>query len=70
MEETVVPTVVIRAQFQEMLNWRARGWHPAPAGRCCPKCGGAVWLKEEQGHRRWEYHRCVTCDWGQDYRTD
>lgn len=69
MEETVVPTVVVRAQFQEMLNWSARGWRPAPPGRVCPECGGAVWLKVENGRKRWEAHRCVSCAWGQDYKT-
>lgn len=64
-----VSDVVIRAQFQEMLTWTARGWRPAPAGRVCPACGGAVWLKVWPGRRGLESHRCVVCDWSQDYQT-
>ena len=54
------------SQFSEMLNWAARGWRPAPKGRVCPECGGAVWLK--QTNRFTETHHCVVCLWGQDYR--
>lgn len=69
MEDVRIGTLVVRAQFQEMLDWVGRGWRPAPPGRVCPECGGVVWLKEEQGRRHWEAHRCVTCNWCQDYQT-
>lgn len=64
-----VSSLVIRAQFQEMLNWSALGWRPAPAGRVCPDCGGAVWLKVWNGRRAQETHQCVVCGWRQDYQT-
>lgn len=62
-------TLTVRAQFQEMLNWRARGWQPAPFGRACPECGGAVWVKEWASRPRRESHRCTSCNWSQDYQT-
>lgn len=64
-----VSTLIVRAQFQEMLNWLALGWRPAPAGRVCPDCGGAVWLKVWSGRVTRETHQCVVCGWRQDYQT-
>lgn len=61
----VMPALIVRAQFQEMLNWMGLGWRPAPVGRICPECGGVVWLKTWNRHR--ESHRCASCDWSQDY---
>lgn len=61
--------IIIRratAQFSEMMNWLNRGWRPAPQGRKCPDCGGAIWFKQVDRHT--EAHRCVVCNWGQDYR--
>jgi hypothetical protein len=59
--------VIANAQFQEMLNWRGRGWQPAPIGRSCPECGGAVWTKVWRPNRI-ESHRCTRCHWSQDYQ--
>lgn len=60
-----VEVVRVQAQFTEMVIWLGRGWQPAPPGRTCPECDGVVWLKVE---KRWEFHRCVYCGWGQDYQ--
>lgn len=66
MNTTKAETRQVQAQFGEMLNWAARGWQPAPKGRKCPECGGAVWLKVVSRYR--ETHHCTSCLWGQDYR--
>jgi hypothetical protein len=60
--------IIAHAQFQEMLNWRSRGWRPAPLGRRCPLCRGAVWIKQWPGRARAESHRCTRCHWSQDYQ--
>lgn len=65
-DQGAVQTVVVRAQFTEMLAWLGRGWQPAPAGRRCPECGGPVWLKAYRRPAR-ESHRCVYCPWSQEY---
>jgi len=62
---TVFAARLARAQFGEMLQWSARGWRPAPAGRKCPECGGSVWMKAE---RRFERHSCTRCCWSKEYR--
>ena len=60
-------TIVVQAQFTEMMRWLRRGWRPAPVGRTCPECGQAVWLKVWP--RGWEVHQCSACAWRQEYRT-
>lgn len=47
-----------RAQFGEMLRWRARGWRPRPGGHRCRDCGGPMWGKV---FGRWERFMCVSC---------
>lgn len=65
MTKTDSSGLVARAQFGEMIAWSARGWTPAPAGRACPECGGAVWVKE---FGRQERHSCTSCHWSKNYR--